>query len=77
MKKNYFNHYHYYYYLYSYSWCIDPFGVSSTMPYILNRMKFSSLVIQRTHYSIKKYLAKQKQLEFRWRQHWGTNTLIH
>ncbi|XP_025204712.1 alpha-mannosidase 2 isoform X2 [Melanaphis sacchari] len=54
------------------SWCIDPFGVSSTMPYILNRMKFSSLVIQRTHYSIKKYLAKQKQLEFRWRQHWDT-----
>lgn len=56
----------------NYSWCIDPFGVSSTMPYILNRMKFSSLVIQRTHYSIKKYLAKQKQLEFRWRQHWDT-----
>ncbi|KAL4122621.1 hypothetical protein QTP88_014914 [Uroleucon formosanum] len=54
----------------NYSWCIDPFGVSPTMPYILNRMKFSSLVVQRTHYSIKKYLAKQKQLEFRWRQHW-------
>lgn len=56
---------------YSYSWCIDPFGVSSTMPYILHKMKLSSLVIQRTHYSIKKYLAKQKQLEFRWKQHWG------
>ncbi|XP_025418812.1 alpha-mannosidase 2 [Sipha flava] len=56
----------------NYSWCIDPFGVSPTMPYILNKMQFSSLVIQRTHYNIKKYLAKQKQLEFRWRQHWDT-----
>lgn len=38
-------------------------------------MKFTSLVIQRTHYSIKKYLAKQNQLEFRWRQHWGKHNL--
>ncbi|VVC35673.1 Hypothetical protein CINCED_3A015041 [Cinara cedri] len=58
----------------NYSWCIDPFGVSPTMPYILKKMKLSSLVIQRTHYSIKKYLAKEKQLEFRWRQHWECNT---
>lgn len=67
---------HYYYLFCSYSWCIDPFGVSPTMPYILNKMKFSSLVIQRTHYAIKKYLAKQKQLEFRWRQHWGIHHVM-
>ncbi|XP_050542919.1 alpha-mannosidase 2 isoform X2 [Daktulosphaira vitifoliae] len=53
-----------------YSWCIDPFGVSPTMPYILKRMQLSGLVIQRTHYAIKKYLARNKKLEFQWRQHW-------
>ncbi|KAK7571097.1 hypothetical protein V9T40_014701 [Parthenolecanium corni] len=52
------------------SWCIDPFGTSPTMPYILQHFGVESLVIQRTHYSVKKYLAKNKQLEFRWRQIW-------
>ena len=53
------------------SWSIDPFGLSPTLPYILKHSGFENLLIQRTHYSIKKRLAKEKQLEFRWRQIWG------
>lgn len=52
------------------SWAIDPFGHSSTMPYILKSAGIEDILIQRTHYSIKKRLALEKQLEFRWRQVW-------
>ncbi|XP_065216623.1 alpha-mannosidase 2-like isoform X1 [Planococcus citri] len=52
------------------SWSIDPFGVSPTMPFLLGHFGLESLVVQRTHYAVKKYLAKHKQLEFRWRQFW-------
>uniref|UniRef100_A0A182Q2M7 Alpha-mannosidase n=1 Tax=Anopheles farauti TaxID=69004 RepID=A0A182Q2M7_9DIPT len=54
------------------SWSIDPFGQSATMPYILKHSGFENLLIQRTHYIVKKNLALKKQLEFRWRQLWDT-----
>lgn len=64
------------------SWSIDPFGLSPTMSYILNRAKIPNLAIQRVHYSVKKYLAQQKHLEFPWRQPWAllddsTDTFTH
>ncbi|XP_063231157.1 alpha-mannosidase 2 [Bacillus rossius redtenbacheri] len=52
------------------SWTIDPFGLSSSMPFLLKKMGMDNVVIQRVHYSVKKALAKKKQLEFRWRQLW-------
>ncbi|ETN81264.1 glycosyl hydrolase family 38 protein [Necator americanus] len=42
-------------------WSIDPFGLSPSLPYLL------------IHYSVKKHLARNKQLEFMWRQLWGSN----
>lgn len=55
------------------SWSIDPFGQSATMPMLLKNLNIENLLIQRTHYSVKKRLSQEKELEFRWRQLWGEN----
>lgn len=63
------------------SWAIDPFGYSSTMAYLLRRMGFENMLIQRTHYELKKELALHKNLEYVWRQSWDaeetTDIFVH
>lgn len=51
-------------------WAIDPFGYSSSQPYLLKLAGLENSVIQRLHYRIKKELASNRQLEFKWRQLW-------
>lgn len=53
------------------AWAIDPFGHSSSQPYLLKLAGFENSVIQRVHYRVKKELASNRQLEFKWRQLWG------
>lgn len=44
------------------------------MASILNQAGFKAMIINRVHYYVKKVLAWNKSLEFRWRQQWDTDT---
>ncbi|EPB78244.1 hypothetical protein ANCCEY_02628 [Ancylostoma ceylanicum] len=54
-------------------WSIDPFGLSPSIPYLMSAANITNAALQRIHYSVKKHLAKNKQLEFMWRQLWGSH----
>lgn len=52
-------------------WSIDPFGYSSVQAAVSKGVGLKNMLIQRVHYSVKKRLARERQLEFYWRQTWG------
>jgi len=52
-------------------WSIDPFGLSPTLAYLLKQSNITNLVINRVHYSVKKFLAQTRDMEFMWRQLWA------
>lgn len=55
------------------SWSNDPFGYSSTMPYLWKQTGMENMVILRIHQAIKGTLMKKKSLEFFWKQYWAEN----
>lgn len=52
------------------TWSLDPFGYSSTLPYLYKQAGFEHMVILRVHTDVKEKLVTKKALEFFWRQHW-------
>ena len=56
------------------AWVNDPFGFSSTMPYLWKSSGMDNLVILRIHQAIKATLMKQRSLEFMWRPYWKTDS---
>lgn len=49
-------------------WSVDVFGHSASYPYILSSAGISKIVIMRTHYAWKKFLAQNQSFDFYWEQ---------
>ncbi|XP_063675367.1 alpha-mannosidase 2x-like [Bolinopsis microptera] len=54
-------------------WAIDPFGLSPVMAQVNKMFGLDAMHIQRVHYTLKKHLAENRKLEFRWRQSWDSD----
>ncbi len=56
------------------TWSLDPFGYSSTLPYLYKKAGYENMVILRVHEMMKNELQKHRALEFHWRQHWDRSS---
>ncbi|KAL4226183.1 Alpha-mannosidase 2 [Mactra antiquata] len=56
------------------NWANDPFGYSSTFPYLWKKSGMENMVILRIHQGIKSTLIENQALEFVWKPLWSTNT---
>ncbi|KAH3893393.1 alpha-mannosidase 2x-like [Dreissena polymorpha] len=52
------------------AWVNDPFGYSSTLPYLWKMAGVENIVILRIHQAVKATLMRKHALEFNWRQMW-------
>ncbi|XP_071128530.1 alpha-mannosidase 2-like [Mytilus edulis] len=52
------------------SWSIDPFGYSSTLPYLWRKAGMKDMAILRIHGAVKGFMGNRKMLTFNWRQPW-------
>lgn len=55
-------------------WAIDPFGHSSSIPYLASLLELDAIVINRVHKETKEEFRRDKNLEFVWRQNWEINS---
>ena len=52
------------------SWSVDSFGHGGTFPHLLAKSGIPNMVIMRTHYAWKEWMAKHQQGDFLWKQSW-------
>lgn len=53
------------------AWINDPFGYSSTMPYLWKKSGIQHMVILRMHQAIKATLMRKHMMDFKWRPYWN------
>ncbi|KAL4220597.1 Alpha-mannosidase 2 [Mactra antiquata] len=56
------------------AWVNDPFGYSSTMPYLWKSSGLDNLVFLRINQPVKAKLMKSKSLDFMWRPYWKASS---
>ncbi|XP_052785223.1 alpha-mannosidase 2x-like isoform X2 [Mya arenaria] len=55
------------------AWINDPFGYSSTMPYLWKKSGIDNMVILRIHQAIKSTIIRKRGMDFMWRPYWNSN----
>ena len=52
------------------TWSIDPFGYSSTLPYLLQKAGHRNMAVMRIHKQVKHVFQSKRNMEFWWKQRW-------
>ncbi|CAD5231315.1 unnamed protein product [Bursaphelenchus okinawaensis] len=55
-------------------WSIDPFGLSTTVPHLMQLSGIKQGILNRIHHTIKDIMATSKTYEFLWRQPFALNS---